>query len=547
MNKHFFIDCNLVIIVILSAIVLGSFYSSLDDGTNNGGKLAYDSGWFYEDGETADPEALRLDEEEITMSKTMTQEAILGGELCFETSNLFFDVYLDDLCIYSFHPNLYRVYGRYYGEYTHTVNIPNAHDGSVLKITYYPLTNTSWTSFRGMTLEEGSVYVRETLSAKFMHFLATFAVFMIGVFLVTLGLALDKRRYRNLETVALGATAIILALWTSSGSRVLQIITENPAMIRLVDHLCLLWLPVPVILFVASVTEMLRSPIVKINLGLVGANTILITTCIMLNLCDYHDLLTATHAILAFGVLSIIYMMVYAIKKGGGVQRSYKYLMVAFVILMVSGVADLVRYYVTDTKDASLMTRIGMYIFIVVLSAYEVSNFVDINKKSLETDIKNELAHKDGLTGLKNRLAFTEAESELESAKGKAAIIQLDINFLKQVNDNYGHAEGDRHIKGAASAITAAFGKAGECYRTGGDEFIVIIRGQDCEEKYKNSISKFIELEKEYNEHENPPVKLCTAYGMAVYEAGVKSLQDAEMTADRLMYECKKNLKNSSK
>jgi len=473
MRRRSLIDINLIILTILLAMNVGMFYTTLDGGNINEVKEDFSQDWYYEDGHTVDLENLRLDEEKVSISKIIPNDYTSGNDMCFETSNLFFDVYVDGTLVYHFHPYISRVYGRYYGEYLHTVNLPNCEAGTKVTIEYEPLTNTSWTSFRGMELQEGAAYIKGELSDNFLHFLSSYAVFMIGMFLVVVGLALDKRRYRNLETVSLGVTSIILAIWTSSGSRVLQIITGNSAMVRLMDHSCLLFLPIPVVLFVASVTDMLSSKIVKVLLTLVGLNTALMAICISFNLCDYHDILRVTHIILAIGIVAISYMVSHAVRKNHGFKGSYNYLMLAFGILVLAGIIDLIRYYTGTAKDASFVTRLGMYVFVVVLTIFEIKSFIEVNRKGLEADIKNELAHKDGLTGMKNRLAFNEKEEEIGKIKsGKVALIQLDINFLKKVNDTYGHAEGDRHIIAAATIIEKSFGVYGDCFRTGGDEFL---------------------------------------------------------------------------
>ena len=56
----------------------------------------------------------------------------------------------------------------------------------------------------------------------------------------------------------------------------------------------------------------------------------------------------------------------------------------------------------------------------------------------------------------------------------------MDVNGLKPVNDNLGHAAGDELIKGAATCLLSAVGPYGKVYRTGGDEFEVITYAADC-------------------------------------------------------------------
>ena len=161
--------------------------------------------------------------------------------------------------------------------------------------------------------------------------------------------------------------------------------------------------------------------------------------------------------------------------------------------------------------------------------------------------IMNRLAHEHGLTGLENRLAFTEYERELAMrSDGLALIIQLDINFLKKVNDNYGHAEGDRMIKGAAGVIRDSFGTRGRVFRTGGDEFIAVMEGNDRDELqslYEKEEKHLQEEIESFNGKENPIVPLSIAYGMAEYECGSGNPEQKERIADERMYEHKKMIK----
>ena len=108
------------------------------------------------------------------------------------------------------------------------------------------------------------------------------------------------------------------------------------------------------------------------------------------------------------------------------------------------------------------------------------------------------MAYTDGLTELGNRAAFHEKENEIRCGRSDCYIIQLDINFLKKVNDEYGHAEGDRHIINASHIIRESFENIGESFRTGGDEFIVITKSCD-EREVEKSVSKMEKSVLSYN------------------------------------------------
>ena len=507
---------------------------------------SYSDGWYYDDGSKVDFSDLRNGLETHEISRVITPEEVKGADLCFETSNLFFDVFIDDDLIYDYHPDIMRICGTCYGESFHTVDIPRFSGQSELRIVYQPLRDSSSVTFRLMQLNDGGSYLRNLYSVNFPKFMECFAVFIIGLTLVVIGFILNKDTDRIIETVSVGTMAIVLAMWTSSGTKVFQLIGGNPAFIRLVDYLSLMWLPVPVILFAAAVTDKVRSISTKIVLVLVSLNTVITFTCVLCGMGDYHDMLILTHIVIGIGVVCLINLLVSSIKKSQKISRGLKVLLVAFGLLILSGIGDATRYYLITAEDSSRVTRIGLFIFVIVLASYELSSFIGLHKKSTEAEVMHRLAHIDGLTGMLNRLAFTEDEREIKNAKeGRYLFAQFDINFLKKMNDTYGHSFGDRFIIAAADAITGSFGKCGKVYRVGGDEFIVIVEGDSCEKDFDDQIPEFERLVKQANEKQQFPIPLVIAYGRSVYTAGAGSLDDTEKTADKLMYDNKMALKAS--
>lgn len=97
-----------------------------------------------------------------------------------------------------------------------------------------------------------------------------------------------------------------------------------------------------------------------------------------------------------------------------------------------------------------------------------------------ELDTAHSEAMTDGLTGLGNSRSYNEKRSEMNRkiAEGTAdfAIVFFDIDYLKKVNDKFGHSCGDRLICEAADKISEAFEKY-DCFRIGGDEIAVIAEG----------------------------------------------------------------------
>ncbi len=93
------------------------------------------------------------------------------------------------------------------------------------------------------------------------------------------------------------------------------------------------------------------------------------------------------------------------------------------------------------------------------------------------------MASIDSLTGVKNKHAYTQWEEKIDTGIDSGeqepfAVVVCDINGLKAVNDLYGHKEGDACIKGASKRICDVFDHS-PVFRVGGDEFVVLLMGQD--------------------------------------------------------------------
>jgi len=91
------------------------------------------------------------------------------------------------------------------------------------------------------------------------------------------------------------------------------------------------------------------------------------------------------------------------------------------------------------------------------------------------------LAHYDSLTGLANRLQMSEALGQILNAPREVdracAVLMLDLDRFKQVNDTLGHPVGDALLKQVAQRLERTIGSAGRCGRLGGDEFQIILPG----------------------------------------------------------------------
>lgn len=156
----------------------------------------------------------------------------------------------------------------------------------------------------------------------------------------------------------------------------------------------------------------------------------------------------------------------------------------------------------------------------------------------------------DALTGMLNRKAFQNAMASLLEEGGKkfacAALLMMDLDNLKLVNDSYGHAVGDEYIKAAADTIVDALPKHALCARISGDEFNVFVYGSTREEVRGHIIAlrdAFSSAAIDIGGHEQRSVRISA--GISWYPKDSTSYESLLRFADSAMYVAKSRRKGT--
>lgn len=113
----------------------------------------------------------------------------------------------------------------------------------------------------------------------------------------------------------------------------------------------------------------------------------------------------------------------------------------------------------------------------------------------------------------------------------------IDLNGLKQINDKYGHEAGDEYIKYASSILLSTLHGKGECFRTGGDEFLVFLHSTEKEIKGLSALCQ--SKAAEWKGFENETMSLAIGYA-TVADSNETNLDKLVTLADAKMYEEKK-------
>ena len=531
----------IMLLVLIFTIRMDTVGSTLSNST-----VDCSSGWFDKSGrEVPIIEIPGEPGTAVTLYRTFDLSQHSGESLCFMSRNIVFSVYAGDRLIYDFHPAIGGFYGKHYGDHIHTVALPGGSEEETITIKGTIIYSNKWTGFEEMVLKDSGDYISEIASENTGSFVICLLIFGFGVILFLFGMIENVFQHTDMpETIYLGVITMLLSLWTNSHTKILHIITENSAVLHIMDHAVICLLPIPVMTFVASFTGNRSNKALNVCIGLCLLNFCFQAAGVPLGWFDYSDVIIISHLMILAGMLIISHLIIKTIKEKQIDRSQCTYLISALAIISCSGLIDMVRYYNGHSSDFSYFTRLGLILFVGILTIYEFRQLVEIRIKGREAEVMHRLAMEDPLTGIFSRTAFVAYEkSLLDKNSGMCLFIHFDVNFLKTVNDTYGHAEGDRHIIAAANIIRKSFGEYGRCFRVGGDEFFAILDGENCKTDYTDGLKKFHDLQESYNSKEKPPVPLVIAHGMAEYDYSSQKPEAAEHLADSRMYENKKQLK----
>jgi diguanylate cyclase (GGDEF)-like protein len=156
-------------------------------------------------------------------------------------------------------------------------------------------------------------------------------------------------------------------------------------------------------------------------------------------------------------------------------------------------------------------------------------------------------ANRDSLTGLRNVTSYksweTEFDKTIENQTAKFGVVVLDLNWLKETNDTYGHDVGDKVIAAAAKAISDVF-KRSPVFRIGGDEFLVVLQNKDLENCDELLSLLDFRCQNTFITDSQDPIRL--AVGFSRFDSD-KDLRFADVfeRADNAMYENKRRMKSN--
>jgi diguanylate cyclase (GGDEF)-like protein len=516
----------------------------------------WSTGWTTEDGADASLTDLndlpRTDAGAVALYKDLPVFLEQGLSLNFRSKNVNFTLSVDGRTLCDYEPEVGIAAGRSDGSSYHSVLLSDTLAGETVCLTAYPVYQDNSCFFGEMTLEPSGDYYQTFLHNHLPSFLLCLAIMLIGVW--TAVSAFFAQPALRSSIAAMAMLEIMLGAWSCLETMFLQMTLGSHTVLHALSYLLLMGMPYPAVRLADSMRAVPKRRYVRIAGVAVLAEFLVLPVLNYNGVLDFHEALPIIHGMLLAAMLLCFHILAsnYLYCRRKNIRAFKPVTILAFLVLIVFSGTDVLRYWQSgrNSADAGVAMRIGLLAFTILLSGDAFVQLMHRGKLLRQAEYMKRIAFTDVLTGLPNRAAYVRAAEELNGkirsgTLRQVLICQMDINELKQANDSFGHAYGDKHIVAAARIIEGAFGGVGSCYRTGGDEFVVFLTGESAEGDYKKGCAAMLKAENEYNHTEGVAMPLVIAFGAAIHSAGGRfsSVEDANREADREMYRKKKEQK----
>lgn len=219
------------------------------------------------------------------------------------------------------------------------------------------------------------------------------------------------------------------------------------------------------------------------------------------------------------------------------------------IVMLGMGVANLtspVEQAIEDERFNGILSTIGLWL-ISLLAVYMTLRVQANIKRRLESDYA---ANHDALTGLDNRKSllehFEESLFEAQSLGQRHAVLFIDLDGFKSINDEHGHAAGDTLLKAAAQRIKRCARDVDFVARLGGDEFVVVLHDIRNFEEVQVVVQRICTTLESPIGIDNVQLTIGASIGVAIYPEQGETADELLAAADQEMYRIKNARKRAS-
>ncbi len=480
---------------------------------------------------------------DMSVRKLLGSESRDGTYIMFRTKHAEVHVFADDKEIYSYgdmESPLFPLPGSAWI----LVPLHDTYEGQYLTINLHRIESKYGGIMEQVFIGDRGDMIEKLLADNLLEIICCMAIGFLAVILLVASIA-EIHIVHTYNLLHLTVFTTVAFIWSANETHCTQLFFGNMETISILTYEAIAFLPMPMLSYYKnSRHKSVRDTADRLSIVPV-INFILLNGLHFLGIFDMSQILILTHICIltVMGGICITNLRAGIIKNRKD-NTLPEFGAIGFVVLAVSILIDIVHYYMTSFVDASKYSRVGLFVFILMLAIDTIHSTLTEEINIRKADIYKSVAFTDSLTGLGNRQAY---EQEIEKIDAREEMLDhlvvgiLDMNNLKRTNDSMGHAEGDRYIISISGFIQKYFGKIAKIYRIGGDEFAVLFTGRDSDIYFETEANMFDDIMKEGRQDIN------FAYGSAIYNHITdKNAGDTIRRAEAKMYDSKHKYKHKA-
>lgn len=389
---------------------------------------------------------------------------------------------------------------------------------------------------------------QDVLYSVFAKHLPTFlfstVLLLLSVSFFTLYACFRSRYHMGKDFLLLGTGLFFTSLWCSMDTRMWQFFFGNSEVFHVITYISFFMIPLSFLLLAANRFQYKLRFITNCFISICAVSVLGSFILHFTGLLEFHYTIKLNHVLIILMIPFLIKLILSYQNDESSHMNNFLFTTVIITLIVCLTTAFL-RYGLGYYDDNSTYVQIALVGFLICLVTYHINLMAQLFKSGAKADMLHHLALTDHMSGLYNRTAFSERRADYEdplTAKSKVGIIQFDVNNLKITNDNFGHEHGDRLIQIVSEGIRKSFSDKGDCYRMGGDEFMVVLTGKNPSLEYKKGLAQFLSYCEEQNTNPDIVFPLEVAYGyMLDFSLPLSDVMDL---ADIKMYENKNLIKS---
>ena len=497
----------------------------------------FDDGWTDEAGES------------VTLSKLGHFDSIVKTIPELDTDRLLslrvrsmnVQVFIDSEEVYSTDSYAENLFGKTPGYYYVRILLKTSDVGKKIRIKQTFTYNDDSAKITDMYIGDGTDIITDSMRSTMVGFIISVLMTFLGMLLVVIYVSLFRRKLVPNEMLYLGLFSISVGLYLMTNSGFLNLVIFRENLIHMIEEIWIMLIVVPLICFLdCKYPGKNNKPVVISLTSYCFAVFVFCYTAHWLNWKDYHELMTLNHIGFVFTIVYFTYCIARAIKSGSSVGR--KWYLIGPVFIFAGVILDMINWKFRYKVNSSVFTRAGVLLFLILEGIQIVEKMLIQYQQGIKNQIVSRLAYHDGLTDMLNRTSFMEEQERMEKDNDFGIVAMFDVNNLKKVNDNLGHTKGDELIVSAANAIDKSFGNIGKCFRTGGDEFVLMTDHRCSEARFLECKARFDSAIEEAAKGKDYPISVACGYALWD-EDKYSNFNEFLNEADSRMYENKKQMK----